>query len=341
MGKTDYPKILIVEDDVDQCMLLCEALCMHYQDPQGTNLATAGTVGECLAQDLASFDIVLMDYHLPDGTGVDLLKEVLDRADLPVIFVTGENNSQTAARAIQNGAQDYVIKMGDYLFAMPVVIDKNIGQHKIKKDNDRLQRQLKEMLHELQVKNEQLEDSLAKLETAASTDPVTGLANRRRFNELLHRYHSEAARYGSELTCCMCDLDHYKEFNDTFGHQVGDDILVATAEIIRTSLRESDMAARYGGDEFVLLLPHTPISRALTVGERIRRELAEVGHQRWRLEHTLSLSVGIASLMANRPENADELVSMADRALYTAKDRGKDQIVVFSGRQEAAGVPAG
>ena len=328
MTDRTYPRILIVEDDEDQRMLAREALCMHYDDPDGTNIVTVASAAQCLDQDLGAFDIILQDYHLPDMVGLDLLDEILTRADLPVIFVTGENNAATAADSIRHGAADYVVKLGDYLFALPVLIDKNIDQHKIKKDNARLQRELQSMLSELRVKNIQLQESLERLEHMAATDPVTGLANRRRFSELLNRHYSEAVRYGFDLTCCMTDLDHYKEFNDTFGHQVGDDILVSTAEIICTSLRESDTAARYGGDEFVLLLPHTSVDRALAVGQRIREELAAVGTSYGHIDSTLTLSIGVASLSQNSPASADELVSMADRALYAAKDNGKDQIVL-------------
>ena len=333
MTETTYPRILLVEDDVDQRLLIREALCIHYDDEEGSNIVAVGTAGEALAQDLMSFDAVLQDYHLPDMVGLDLLEAILQRADVPVIFVTGENTSGTAAEAIGRGACDYVVKLGDYLFALPVLVDKNIDQHRIRKDNVRLQSEREHMLAELRVKNEQLHESMRKLEAMASTDPVTGLANRRAFGDVLEMYYSEAVRYRHDLTCCMIDLDHYKEFNDTFGHQVGDEILVSTAEIIRSTLRASDAAARYGGDEFVLLLPHTAVDRALAVTQRVREELILTGSKYGKLKNALRLSAGIASLKADGPDSADELVAMADRALYIAKDRGRDQIIVYSARK--------
>jgi two-component system, chemotaxis family, response regulator WspR len=331
-----YPGILIVEDDEDQRMLIREALCIHYGDPSGRNIVDVGTASECLETDLSRFEIVLQDYHLPDMPGLDLLEAVLARADLPVIFVTGENDSATAAQAIQRGAQDYVVKLGDYLFALPVLVDKNIGQHQIRKDNERLQREAQDMLQQLQEKNRQLEESLQKLEEMAGTDPVTGLGNRRRFNELLQRYYAEAVRYGFDLTCCMCDLDHFKDFNDTFGHRVGDEILVSAARIIRATLRSSDAAARYGGDEFVLLLPHTSEDRAEAVGQRVREDLVMTGREYGSQDPALGLSMGIASLSADQPASADELVIMADRALYAAKAAGRDQTIVYHFASEAA-----
>ncbi len=329
------PAILIVEDDPDQRELIREALTIHYA-PAEARIATAGTAAECLATDLAAFDVILLDYNLPDGEGLDLLGQVLRQADLPVIFVTGENNSALAAEAIQRGAQDYVVKMGDYLFTIPVVIGKSIRQHRMQRENAELRRKLELMLEELRVKNKQLEDSLDRLREMADSDHLTGLANRRRFAEELERQFSEAVRYGHDLSCCMCDLDHYKQLNDALGHQFGDRVLVATAEVIRSMLRRSDTAARYGGDEFVLLLPHTAREEALGVARRLRDDLAIRIRRMSNFSRAVSLSIGIASIAADQPTSADGLVSMADRALYAAKADGKDRVVPFSHSAETA-----
>ena len=326
---TSCPRVLVVEDDPDQRELICDALGVHYGPAADGRIAGAGTAAEVAARDLTSFDVVLLDYHLPDMEGLAVLREVLAGADVPVIFVTGENDSAIAAEAIRCGAQDYVVKLGDYLFALPVVIEKSIRQHEVGKENQALQQQLQLTLDELKVKNTQLEQSLERLRTLVATDDLTGLANRRRFREVLDRQFGEAVRYGFDLSCCMCDLDRYKEMNDTLGHQFGDRILVITADVIRSTLRQSDTAARYGGDEFVLLLPHTDSARARAVGGRLREQLVLEVRKFDNLAQSQTLSVGIASLHADRPTSADVLVSMADRALYVAKARGKDQIVMF------------
>lgn len=324
------PRILIVEDDEDQRALVAEALSLYYEDPGGENIVAVGTGREALARDLESFDIVLQDYHLPDVTGLDLIRQILARADLPVIFVTGENDALVAAKAIHRGAQDYVVKLGDYLFALPIVVDKNLKQHAVRKENERLRQRLEEMLEELRHKNCQLQESMAKLETMAATDHLTGVANRRRFGELLQRSFEQARRYGFDLSCCMCDLDYYKQLNDALGHQVGDQILQITAEVICQSLRSSDVVARYGGDEFVLLLPHTSIERAVAVARRMRDQLTERTCRFGEAGKRLTMCVGIASLKADHPVSADELVAMADRALIDGKERGRDRISLFS-----------
>jgi len=331
----NQPRILIVDDDEDQRQLMCEALGVYYNDPSGRNIVGVCSAAECLACDLESFDIVLQDYHLLDMPGLELLEKILTRADLPVIFVTGENNCAAAAEAIRRGAMDYVVKLGDYLFTIPVLVDKNMRLHDLKKENERLQREHQAMLGELRVKNTQLQETLEQVRTMAITDHLTGLANRRHFAELLERHFSEALRYGFDLTCCMCDLDDYKQINDTLGHQVGDEVLVIAAEVIRSSLRSSDVAARYGGDEFVLLLPHTSVERGTAVGERIRHELASQSGREDRLGRVATMSVGVASLEADHPSNAEALLTFADRALYLAKERKDAPVVAYSRRHGA------
>jgi len=323
------PRTLVVEDDPDQRELICDAMLMYFQDRPGAKVVGVATGSECLAQDLNEFDAILLDYQLPDISGLDLLDQILAVRDIPVIFVTGNNSSATAAEAIRRGAQDYVVKLGDYLFALPVVVEKNIRQYRLKRENARLQAELQASMEQIRIKNAQLEESLRRLREMADTDHLTGLANRRAFSETLDRSFHEATRYEFDLSCAMCDLDDYKPLNDSLGHQVGDKVLVAAADVIRSTLRSSDTAARYGGDEFVLLLPHTTIEMAINVAERIRRQLTAATQPLTGCGKAVTISIGISSLMFDKPATADALVSMADRALYVAKDRGKNCIVTF------------
>ncbi|MFW6065663.1 MAG: diguanylate cyclase [Planctomycetota bacterium] len=329
------PRILVVEDDADQLELICDALESYYGPTAGDRIRGVRSASQCLAEDPARFDVVLQDWNLPDMPGLKLLEEIRTRADVPVVVVTGENDSATAGDAIAHGAQDYVVKLGDYLFTIPVLIEKSIDQHRIRRQNARLQKRLREMLRELEKKNAELKKSMDQLESMATTDSLTGLSNRRRFDELLRKRFDEARRYGFDLTCCMCDLDCYKNLNDTLGHQVGDRVLADAAAVISKSLRKADVAGRYGGDEFVLLLPHTPLDRAVQVTERIRRELKDVTCRLSGCEG-VTLSVGVASLNADDPVTAEELLAMADRALYLAKQQGKDRVVAFSRVRDVA-----
>lgn len=328
-----HPRILVVDQDAAQREQICRVLSARHDEQGFGEVVAVATGAQCLAQDLGSFDIILQGFHLPDMDGLELLEKITRQADIPVMLVTGQNDYDIASEAIRRGAQDYVVKKGDFLFALPILVDKNLRLHEMKRENRRLHGELEAMLDELRVKNLQLEDSLEKLQTMATTDHLTGLSNRRHFSDVLTRQYEQAVRYEFDLSCCMCDLDHYKRLNDTLGHQVGDDLLVTAAGVIQSSLRRSDMAARYGGDEFVLLLPHTPLARASAVGERIRSELAAASAKDSRLSEPLTLSIGVASLVGDHPASADALVAMADRAMYAAKARGKNRIVTFGESQ--------
>ena len=317
-------KILVVEDDIDQRDLIRETLQDHF----GPDTVTCAECGhEVLSWDLTQFDVVLTDYNLPDISGMDFLRAILQRCDRPVIVVTGENVRQTAAQAIRAGAYDYVVKAGDYLFTIPLVVEKNAEAWKVKQENKRLHEQQQQAAREISLKNQQLKDSLQKLEQMAATDPLTGLYNRRHFGEVLERYFAESQRYGKDLSCVMCDLDGYKKLNDTLGHQFGDKILQVTAKIISWNLRVMDIAARYGGDEFVILLPHASAELAANVGERIHTQFVFQMKSLVPPELSLTMSMGIASVQHNRPTHSDQLVALADEALYEAKHQGKNRTI--------------
>ena len=325
------PRILIVDDDPDHCQLVSDSLLMYYNTDRGNRIQCVTTGKKCLSEPLEEYDVILLDMHLPDISGLEILDGILDKADVPVIFVTGDQDSTVAAEAIEKGAQDYLVKYGDYLLAIPAIVQKNITLHRIKLEKKRLQSRMRRMVRELRSKNEQLKESMEKLRYMATRDPLTGLANRRFFNEQLTQQFNEAVRYSTDLSCCMIDLDNYKQFNDTLGHQLGDELLQIMAEEILSSLRGADIAGRYGGDEFVLLLPHTSVDKAIAVSQRVRESLARIfKNDQQRLQVPVTMCVGIASIQSDCPTTHDRLVSMADRAMYHAKDLGKDRIVLFS-----------
>lgn len=317
-------KLLIIEDDPDQRELIREALEDHFG--AGTVVAVASKA-QALAQNLEEFDLILSDYNLPDATGLEMLDAVQQLSDTPLIMVTGENVGQTAAEAIRRGATDYIIKVGDYLFTIPVVVEKCLAVAKVKRENESLRRELVRALDEVREKNTQLERSLQRMEEMAATDPLTGLYNRRHFGRVIEQLFSEAHRYEQDLSCLMIDLDGYKQLNDTFGHQMGDQLLVLAGKVIRANLRAMDVAARYGGDEFVLLLPHATADEAAGVVQRIREEYFQSSAALLQRATGVSMSVGIATLTISRPSGADQLVALADAALYRAKERGRNCIV--------------
>ncbi|HEY1923068.1 MAG TPA: diguanylate cyclase, partial [Tepidisphaeraceae bacterium] len=245
--------LLIVEDDPDQRQLIVETLEEHF----GATTVKAVDCGAAALQlDLAAFDLILTDFNLPDISGMDLLEKIHQRCSTPVIMVTGENVGQIAAEAIRRGAMDYVVKFGDYLFTIPLVVEKNLTVAKLYAENLKLRAEVDRALRDVRDKNTQLEQSLKLVEELAATDALTGLYNRRHFNRVLDQMFAESERMDSDLSCVMIDLDGYKQLNDRHGHAVGDSLLTVAGKVISASMRKMDVAARYGGDEFILLLPH-------------------------------------------------------------------------------------
>ncbi|MDB5297690.1 MAG: putative response regulator receiver protein [Phycisphaerales bacterium] len=333
-------KLLIIEDDADQRDLIRETLEDHFGP--GT-VVGAENRRAALSEDLASFDLILSDYNLPDGSGMDLLADVQARCATPVILVTGENVGNTAAEAIRRGATDYVVKAGDYLSTIPLVVRKNIQVAQVRRENQSLHKELERALAALKDKNVELEQSLKRVEEVAATDPLTGLYNRRHFGLVFGQSFAEAQRYAKDLACVMIDLDGYKQLNDKHGHQLGDQILIAAGKVIATNMRKMDVAARYGGDEFILLLPHAPSEEAARVADRIRDEYRQAGgavlDRAVPGQAPLTMSIGVAGLRddpRNVPAGSDQLVARADAALYRSKKDGRNRVTRHESHTAAA-----
>ncbi len=179
--------------------------------------------------------------------------------------------------------------------------------------------------------NAELEDRVLQrtrqLKDLSERDPLTGLYNRRHLNEVLSRRFSEAKRYGNDLSCMMIDLDNFKKVNDQFGHEMGDNLLILTGSVISSQMRGADVGARFGGDEFCILLPQTSAEQARGVGERIVEKFAEELQKRIPGQAAgFGISVGVAGMKELNLVGHDELIKGADQALYEAKDAGKNCI---------------
>lgn len=319
-------KLLIIEDDPDQRDLIRQTLEAHFGP--GT-VDGAASIADALQQNVEAFDLILSDYNLPDGTGLDLLERMRQTPfSTPVILVTGENVGRTAVEAIRRGAMDYVVKFGEYLFTIPLVVEKNLTAAKVERENKRLRQDLERAYEEVHQKNLQLEESLRRLELAAATDPLTGLYNRRHFGMVIEQLFAEAQRYGNDLSCVMIDLDGYKQLNDSLGHQMGDQLLVVAAKAITSNLRKMDVAARYGGDEFVLLLPRAGTDEAAGVAARVREDFGRASASVLRRSSGLTMSIGIGSLLGDGVGATEQLVARADAALYRAKADGRNRVVI-------------
>jgi diguanylate cyclase (GGDEF)-like protein/PAS domain S-box-containing protein len=172
-------------------------------------------------------------------------------------------------------------------------------------------------------RTEQLTATNKRLEELAARDPLTGTLNRRAFSERLQQELSRARRHTSALSALILDVDHFKQINDSCGHQAGDAVLCQLGSMIQQAVRESDVVARYGGEEFVVLAPETARAGALVVAQRIQRSVALAADRSW--SGRLTLSIGIAELK-RPPDTAESLIARADGAMYQAKRSGRDRI---------------
>lgn len=255
-------------------------------------------------------DLVLLDLILPGLDGYTVcrrIKQEIASQDIPVIMLTSKASPADKVRGLEMGAADYVTKPFD-------------EGELVARVNTHLK--LKQLYEALQEKNRQLQE-------LANLDGLTGLYNHRFFQETVSRDFQRAYRYKESLSCILLDIDHFKNFNDTYGHQTGDMVLKTLGGLIRQIMRGSDLAARYGGEEFALLLYHASAPESLVVGERLRKIVEQHQFRQEDLMLKVTISAGLASFPHPEIVDAKTLIECADKALYRAKEEGRNRIVVF------------
>lgn len=247
-------------------------------------------------------DVVLCDLDMPGISGFELLRLMQREESLrevPVIMLTGHDRQDEKIHGLELGASDYVTKPFDpaELLARVKV------QLKIKMLQDKLRRQ-------------------------ANTDVLTGLFNRRYLFEELEKERVRAIAAQHHLSIAVLDIDHFKKINDTYGHQIGDQVLVAVAELLCLSIGENEIAARFGGEEFVVVLPEKSLSQARDCMEQIRRSTQTKPLVISPEEIYITLSAGVSTMKQGSQKSVDALVKAADEALYLAKESGRNRVVV-------------
>ena len=222
-----------------------------------------------------------------------------------MVVITGQGDELIASRIIQAGACDYLPKAKVSGKALLRIIANALEKAGLRRE----MRMAQEKLAEMSVRDE-----------------LTGLFNRRYFQEALEREISGAERYGHVLTLCMMDLDHFKRVNDAYGHPCGDRVLQEFGRLINDSIRKYDVGCRYGGEEFTLILPDTPLNKAQTLCERFRERIQN--HDFACGEHAfgMTISIGIATRAADARTTPEQLVDLADKALYQAKRQGRNRV---------------
>jgi two-component system, cell cycle response regulator len=303
-------RVLVVEDDASVSRLLRLWLeRLGWQVSHASSLAAARP----LLHEVA-WDVLLLDRGLPDGDGVVLLREVRGNpsyAGRYIMMLTGEASDEAKLEGFEGGADDYVTKP----FHLPELMA-------------RIQAGLR-----IVTLQKALVASNERLERLSNTDALTGLANKRAFETEMRRMFEHSIRYDRPLSIGLLDVDHFKAFNDSFGHLTGDAVLRHVAEILRTCTRKSDLVARYGGEEFIIVMPETHLLEAVQVAEKVRIAVAERALQFAGERRSVTVSIGVAGLPHTKFDTIETLIDAADRALYRAKEAGRNRVGVERRRE--------
>ena len=302
MNPAKKETVLIIDDNKLNIMALIRILgseyTIYFEDDPEKGIQAAITFKP---------DIILLDVVMPGMTGFEVIKILKSEEavrDIPVIFLTGRGDVQDEELGFVLGAVDYITKP----FSASVVMLR-VG-HQL-----RLLRLLRE------VYNLSVEDVL------------TGLGNRRHFNNVLLQEWQRSARQQLPVGFMVLDIDNFKKFNDTYGHLAGDSVLKSTAELIKAgAARATDHVARWGGEEFAIILPETDLNGTLTVAENIRQSIVStVFELEGNVSTSITVSIGVHSIIAetDSPYTLKNFISDTDAALYEAKNQGRNRVVAF------------
>ncbi len=265
-------------------------------------------------------DLMVIDYKLPDMTGVDLMSRINpdEGENIPSIILTAAGNESVAVSAMKLGAMDYIVKDVETVMKLPAICREVLRKSDLARENARLTERMREL-------NEELTQSNRKLEELSRRDDLTGLYNRRYLMEVIEHECAHSHRYGTPLCFALFDLDRFKEINDTHGHPAGDEVLRQLAVIFTGRLRKTDRVFRYGGEEFAVVMAGAGLEDAINVCEDLRERVGEALFGRDELELRLTISAGVAHVTDGMSD--EELIEMADKSLYAAKEGGRNRVV--------------
>jgi diguanylate cyclase (GGDEF)-like protein/hemerythrin-like metal-binding protein len=298
--------ILIVDDQSVNLHILAEALQPNYE----IIAATSGTTALELAQQTDQPDLILLDIMMPGIDGYEVcrrLKASEKTKNIPVIFVTAHTELSEEEIGLNLGAVDYISKP----YRIPILLARVRNHLNTKRKTDLL-------------------------EALVSLDGLTGIPNRRKFNEILDFEWRRAVRSGKHISIVMLDIDHFKQYNDLYGHAAGDDCLIKVANFLLSCVsRPGDLVARYGGEEFVALLPLTTAEGAIAVSERFVRGVSALllPHKHSGVADHVTISAGSATVIPTKNISMAAMLHKADEMLYQAKREGRNRVIACSSKE--------
>jgi len=306
-------KILIVEDS--RANLLGLTQCVERLGAKALPVENGSDAIDMFCRERP--DLVLLDVILPDIDGFTVARRLRAQENpgewTPIIFLSALGEDADIAKGIAAGGDDYLPKP-----VSEVVLGAKI----------RAMQRIIQMRTSLVVLARKLDSANQELQMLSARDGLTGIANRRFFDEYLSREWRRAQRNGTSIALIMCDVDHFKAFNDTYGHHEGDRCLRLVAGTILKNLeRSSDLAARYGGEEFAVILPETTPGGTQVVAEKIRQAVRGLNIAHSASQHgRVTISIGVASAEPGAETPSANLIQAADRQLYRAKHEGRDRV---------------
>lgn len=328
---TTQETILIVDDNLTNSQIL-----LDFVSEAGFNVILAEDGERAITQAEAEHpDLILLDVIMPGIDGFETCRRLKANpltAEIPVIFLTALSQTAVIVKGFELGAVDYIIKP-----SQQEIVLARINTHlTIKKLRQSLQVQNQQLQQEIQQRQQaeaKLQKANAQLKRLATLDSLTEVANRHRFDEYFKMVWRIARREQWVLSLILCDVDYFKLYNDTKGHQAGDKCLYQVAQAIKqVAKRPADLVARYGGEEFAVILPNTPAKGALQVTQFIQSALKQLGltHPRSPINDLVTLSMGVSSTVPCDQFSPETLLTVADQALYRAKEMGRDRAVLMA-----------
>jgi two-component system, chemotaxis family, response regulator WspR len=313
-------KVLVIEDDTDHAELIEQALACG--GPEAMEVTTAATLEEASnLLDVLQFGCIVLDHNLPDGKGTELLRKCQGAVDkVPVVGLSTSEDPQVALADFRGGCIEFISKHDAFR-------DGSL-RRRVRDAIGTFERRKQAML----AGSAPVIDVFGQIETLlerSRTDPLMGILNRGAFDEISAEWHASAQSDGGTYGLCMIDVDNFKKYNDTYGHVAGDEVLRGVAGALRSVLRGRDCIARFGGEEIVVLLADASEASLRAVGERLRAAVHALGkpHEK-NPGGVVTVSIGVTSYLMGSKEEFTSVLERADKALYTAKETGRNKVVL-------------
>ncbi len=294
-----------------------ELFTKHHNDPSLTN-----------------FDVVITDINMPKMNGLEMIEAIHKISNtVPCVITTAHNDANFLKKAIDLGVSGYATKplnLFQLLESISRSVESIILRRKLEQVNKDLEKEVELRTAELKLTIEKLENSSKELLHEATHDHLTNIFNRQKLNTELDKEISRSHRYKHNLSIIMLDIDFFKQINDTYGHNIGDEVLISISNISNSSIRNVDILARWGGEEFMILLPETTISNAINVAEHLR---VNIGNAKLIPSKDVKITASFGVCTLKEKETKDDFLKRVDILLYEAKESGRDKVVSCSEAQ--------